>query len=166
MRDELKELTEKINEVIDRQFKPIIEMNSSIRQWASESLEINEKIGIYFNDNPNEVASPSSLSLISTMIASSTKRQLATLELQHQIIKELKDAFFTSLYLPFHAYLEMSDAVIPVIADRINTLETVVDIVKEQRSDEINVPERIEKELREWLKEREDMKRAIKQYGV
>ncbi len=106
------------------------------------------------------------LNQLATLNASSSQRQLAIVFLQHSIIKQWKDTYFWSLYLSFHAYLEMSDVVMPVIADRINTLVKIMDIVKKQRNDEINVPEQIEKELQEWLKEREAMKKAFKQYGV
>lgn len=166
MREDLKELTEKINETIDIKFNPIIELSSLLRKWASESLERDEEVKNILKKIPKDTDSFGVLNLLATLNASSSQRQLAIVSLQHSIIKQLKDTYFLSLYLPFHAYLEMSDVVMPVIADRINTLVKIMDIVKKQRNDEINVPEQIEKELQEWLKEREAMKKAFKQYGV
>lgn len=167
MSDELKELAEKINELIDRQFKPFIEHSSKIREWTSESLEVYEKIYNNFNDEPNEVARHYALSLVSSMIISLTKRQLAITEFQHQIIKELKDASFNILYLPIYTYLEMSDTVMPVIANRIKNIEKGLDSLREEGVEiALNVGEEMREDIKIIKEAIEESKKAMKKYVI
>ena len=126
---------------------------------------MDEKVYNIFNDKPNEVARFNALSLISSMIISLTKRQLAIAELQHQIIKEFKNASFYILYLPFQAYLEMSDQVIPVIADRIKNLEKGLDTLRKEGVEiALNVEEEMKNDIKIIIDKIENAKKAMKEY--
>ena len=145
----------------DKQFQPLVELSSKLVEWTLDSRQSTEKLLQLLNIHPKKGIESEDLKLVLQML-----RQIAQLlsfiaTLQNKTIIEVKEMSFYALYSPFSISLRTWKEALPVISDRFRNLEQSLEQSKEI---ELQVPEAIQKELQEWLTERQQLKEALKKY--
>jgi hypothetical protein len=158
----------KCRKIVSDAFKPHDEYIKKCLEWIDKSIEASEELKKMFDYRLADIVTISDLRAIGSILALTAYSQWHVMNFSRKITEDMKDIAYYLIDAPLTLLIkclpEVGEVTKELIEDKLKDVKGKIEQLEQKREIELTVHEDIKKALEEWVREREEAKKAYQKY--